>query len=63
MRVIINISQLHSAALKRGVGFYALNLFKSLKELKDGNQYFLKKNKEEIQTLLDKGIAVQYKPD
>lgn len=47
MKVVIDISQLHPLALKRGVGFYTLNLFKSLKELKDKNQFFLQKNKKE----------------
>lgn len=47
MRVVIDISQLHPAALKRGVGFYTLNLFNSLKKLDDDNSYLLKREKEE----------------
>ncbi len=46
MKVVIDISLLHPAALKRGVGFYSLNLFQALKNLGDKNQYFLKKGKD-----------------
>lgn len=45
MKIVIDISQLHPAALKRGVGFYSLNLFKALCKLNDNNQYILKKEK------------------
>ena len=47
MNVLLDISRLHPGALKRGVGFYALNLFKALKELKGNNQYFLNKDKND----------------
>jgi len=45
MRIVIDISRLHPAALKRGVGFYALNLFTALKDLHDDNEYLFKKQK------------------
>lgn len=45
--IVIDISRLHKASLKRGVGFYSKNLFESLKDLDDGNQYILKKSLKE----------------
>ena len=48
-KIVIDISRLHPKALKRGVGIYALNLFKAFQQLKDGNKYFLKRDgKKEI---------------
>ena len=47
MKIVIDISQLHPAALKRGVGLYALSLFEALKALKDENKYFLRKTRKE----------------
>ena len=43
-KIVIDISRLHPQALKRGVGYYTRNLYRSLKTLKDGNEYYLKKD-------------------
>lgn len=52
MKVLIDISKIHPYALKRGVGSYALNLVKSLKELpKDNNEYFLQRDKQDYQKI------------
>jgi glycosyltransferase involved in cell wall biosynthesis len=41
MKIAIDIKSLNPEALRRGVGFYALNLHKALSDLNDDNQYFL----------------------
>ncbi|MFC1711807.1 glycosyltransferase family 4 protein [Patescibacteria group bacterium] len=48
MKIALDISRLNPAALKRGVGFYALNLSKALSTLNDGNQYLLLTKKTDI---------------
>jgi len=47
MKIVLDISRLHPAALKRGVGFYSLNLFQALSKINDENDYFLKKKKDQ----------------
>jgi len=50
VRVEIDISRLHPQSLKRGVGFYTLNLFQALKKFKSKDRFFLKKKERDLQT-------------
>lgn len=42
-KILIDISKLHSRALKRGVGVYALNLYKAFKDFENEYEYVLRK--------------------
>ena len=58
MKILIDISQLHPMALKRGVGFYTRNLYQALKTLKDSNQYYLKREVPAFFLFFDQRIII-----